>query len=131
MNDNHAPPFGHERRIDRGELYWVAPDGTRGSIPGYPHPHLVVQDDLFNHSRIDTVIVCALTTNLRRANEPGCVPLEPGEGGLEKRSVVLSSQISAIPKARLGARIGRLSGERVDQVLAALRLLQTSHFRGR
>jgi mRNA interferase MazF len=59
------------------------------------------------------------------------VPLEPGEGGLEKRSVVLPSQISAIPKARLGARIGRLSGERVDQVLAGLRFLQASHFRGR
>ena len=82
-------------------------------------------------SRIDTVVVCALTTNLRRASEPGCVPLEPGEGGLEKRSVILSSQISALPKTRLGARIGRLSGERVDQVLAALRLLQASHFRGR
>ena len=131
MNDDDALPFGHERRIDRGELYWVAPDGTGGSIPGYPHPHLVVQDDLFNHSRIDTVIVCALTTNLRRASEPGCVPLEPGEGGLEKRSVVLSSQISAIPKVRLGARIGRLSDERVDQVLAGLRFLQASHFRGR
>jgi mRNA interferase MazF len=127
MDDDHTPA----RRIDRGELYWVAPDGTRGSVPGYPHPHLVVQDDLFNHSRIDTVIVCALTTNLRRASEPGCVPLEPGEGGLEKRSVVLPSQISAIPKARLGTRIGRLSSERVDQVLAGLRFLQASHFRGR
>lgn len=90
-----------------------------------------MQDDLFNHSRIDTVVVCALTTNLRRASEPGCVPLEPGEGGLGKRSVVLPSQIGAIPKARLGARIGRLSGERVDQVLAGLRFLQASHFRGR
>ena len=131
MDDHDTLPLPSERRIDRGELYWVAPDGTRGSVPGYPHPHLVVQDDLFNHSRIDTVVVCALTTNLRRASEPGCVPLEPGEGGLEKRSVVLPSQISAIPKARLGTRIGRLSSERVDQVLAGLRFLQASHFRGR
>jgi mRNA interferase MazF len=131
MDDNDTLPRQPERRIDRGDLYWVAPDDTRGAVPGYPHPHLVVQDDLFNHSRIDTVIVCALTTNLKRANEPGCVALEPGEGGLEKRSVVLPSQISAIPKTRLGTRIGRLSGERVDQVLAGLRFLQASYFRGR
>ena len=129
--DDDTLPHRPERRIDRGELYWVAPDDTRGAVPGHPHPHLVVQDDVFNHSRIDTVIVCALTSDARRANEPGCVPLEPGEGGLEKRSVVLPSQISAIPKARLGARIGRLSGARVDQVLAGLRFLQASYFRGR
>jgi mRNA interferase MazF len=131
MDDDRTLPPAPTRRIDRGDLYWVAPDDARGSVPGYPHPHLVVQDDVFNHSRIETVVVCALTTNLRRASEPGCVPLEAGEGGLEKRSVVLPSQISAIPKARLGMRIGRLSDERVDQVLAGLRFLQASHFRGR
>jgi mRNA interferase MazF len=42
----------------------------------------VVQDDVFNRSRVHTVIVCALTTNLRRGNEPGNVTLEPGEGDL-------------------------------------------------
>lgn len=114
--------------IYRGELYWVGPDPTRGSVPGFPHPHVVVQDDVFNHSRIGTVIVCGLTSNLERANEPGNVLLEPGEGQLTRQSVVVVSQISSIAKAQLGERIGALSNARVEQILAGLRFQQTSYF---
>lgn len=114
--------------ISRGDIFWVEPDGATGSIPGVPHPHLVVQEDVFNRSRIATVIVCALTSNLNRASEPGNVLLEAGEGNLPKQSVVISSQISSIHKSRLGAKIGSLSGARVDEVIAALRFLQVSYF---
>ena len=51
------------------------------------------------------------------------------EGGLPRRSVVVVSQISSVEKARLGERIGTLSEQRVDQVLAGLRFLQRSFFR--
>ena len=115
--------------ISRGDIFWVEPGGEKGSIPGVPHPHLVVQEDVFNRSRIATVVVCALTSNLNRASEPGNVLLEVGEGNLRKQSVVISSQISSIDKSRLGARIGSLSGSRVDEVIAALRFLQVSYFR--
>src|SRR5690606_34603259 len=81
--------------IHRGDLFWLPPDDARGPAPSYSHPHVVVQDDVFNHSRITTVIVCALTSNLHRANEPGNVLLEPGEGNLPKQSVVVVSQISS------------------------------------
>ena len=50
--------------IDRGDLFWIGPDDSRGPAPSYSHPHVVVQDDVFNHSRITTVVVCALTSNL-------------------------------------------------------------------
>jgi mRNA interferase MazF len=113
-------------RINRGDLFWLAPDEAQG--PDYAHPHLVVQDDLFNHSRITTVVVCALTSNLHRASEPGNVLLDPGEGGLPKQSVVVVSQIDAVEKARLGERIGALSEARVEQVLAGLRFQQASFF---
>jgi mRNA interferase MazF len=42
----------------------------------------VVQDDVFNRSRIAAVIVCALTTNLHHASELGNVLLDTGEGNL-------------------------------------------------
>jgi mRNA interferase MazF len=87
-----------------------------------------VQEDVFNRSRITTVIVCALTSNLQRANEPGNVLLEPGEGDLPKQSVAVVSQISSIEKSRLGPRIGRLSSERVEQIIAGLRFQQRSFF---
>ncbi|CAA9382883.1 MAG: Programmed cell death toxin YdcE [uncultured Rubrobacteraceae bacterium] len=106
----------------------VRQDDQLGPVPGYPHPHVVVQDDVFNRSRIATVVVCALTSNLHRANGPGNVLLEAGEGNLLKRSVVVVSQISSVDKASLGERIGTLSAARVEQILAGLRFQQASFF---
>ena len=114
--------------ITRGDLFWIEPDESRGSIPGYPHPHVVIQDDVFNRSRISTVVVCALTSNLNRANEPGNVLLDLGEGNLTKRSVVAVSQVSSVYKARLGERIGALSDDRVEQILDGMRFQQASFF---
>lgn len=114
--------------IHRGDLFWLAPDDSRGPAPAYSHPHVVVQEDVFNHSRITTVVVCALTSNLHRATEPGNVLLDPGEGNLPKQSVVVVSQISSVDKVRLGERIGSLSSTRVEQILAGLRFQQTSFF---
>ena len=88
----------------------------------------MVQDDVFNHSRISTVVVCALTSNLHRASEPGNVLLEVGEGGLPRQSVVVVSQISSVEKSRLGERIGSLSDARVELILAGLRFQQVSFF---
>ena len=69
-----------------------------------------------------------MTSNLRRAKEPGNVLLEVGEGNLPKQSVVIVSQVSSVDKARLEERIGSLSEERVEQVLAGLRFQQVSFF---
>ena len=115
--------------IDRGDVFWIEPDDSRGPAPRYAHPHVVVQEDVFNHSRVTTVVVCALTSNLDKATEPGNVLLEVGEGNLAKQSVVVVSQISSVDKARLGSRIGSLSDSRVDQILAGLRFQQVSFFR--
>lgn len=121
-----ANPDHDAERIHRGDLYWLGPDEDRASSP--PHPHLVVSEDVFNHARIHTVVVCALSSNLHKANEPGNVLLEPGEGGLPRRSVVVVSQIASVEKTRLGTKIGALSEARVDQVLAGLRFQQVSYF---
>jgi mRNA interferase MazF len=115
-------------RIDRGDVFWVGRDDLHGPVPGYPHPHVVVQDDLFNHSRVATVVVCALTSNLRRASWPGNVLLEAGEAGLPRRSVVVVSQVSSVEKTRLGEKIGSLSEARVEEILDGLRFQQRSFF---
>jgi len=129
METNTGEPTGtRSARINRGDVFWIGPDDSRGPVPSYSHPHVVVQDDVFNHSRITTVVVCALTSNLHRANEPGNVLLEVGEGNLPKQSVVVVSQISSVDKARLGERIGSLSDTRVEQILAGLRFQQASFF---
>lgn len=111
--------------IHRGDIVWLAPDAA---ISTHAHPHVVISDDVFNVSRIHTVIVCALTSNLRKANEPGNVLLDVGEGNLPRQSVVVVSQILSVEKTALGDRIGSLSDARVEQVLAGLRFQQVSFF---
>lgn len=119
-------------KLNRGDVFWITADESREPILNYSHPHVVVQDNVFNYSRITTVIVCALTSNLKRAEEPGNVLLEIGEGDLPKQSVVIVSQVSSVEKSRLSERIGSLSDERVEQILAGLRFQQASFFgRGR
>ncbi len=122
------PRDARPARINRGDLFWIGPEDSPGPAPNYSHPHMVIQDDVFNHSRITTVVVCALTSNLHRMNEPGNVLLEVGEGGLPRQSVVVVSQLSSIDKARLGERIGSLSDARVEQILAGLRFQRLSFF---
>lgn len=79
-------------------------------------------------THIGTVIVCALTSNLHRATEPGNGLLDQGEGGLEKRSVIVVSQVRRLYKTSLGARIGTLSGQRIEQDLAGMRFQQAAFF---
>ena len=72
---------------------------------------------------VNTVVVCALTSNLRRATAPGNVLLEPGEANLPQQSVVNVSQIFTVDKAQLSDKIGTLSARRVRNILNGIRLL--------
>ncbi|RLD06873.1 MAG: type II toxin-antitoxin system PemK/MazF family toxin [Chloroflexi bacterium] len=109
--------------INQGDIYWVDLDEPVGSEPGYRHPHLVVQNNLFNRSKINTVVVCSLTSNLKRANAPGNVMLKKGEANLPKSSVVNISQIFTVSKMQLGEFIGRISPSQLRKVLNGVNLL--------
>jgi len=109
--------------INQGDLFWVDLGDPRGSSPGYRHPHVVIQNNLFNRSRINTVIVCALTSKIKRAKAPGNVLLDDSEAHLPKQSVVIVTQIFTVDKAQLGEYIGRLSNKRVRQILDGVRLI--------
>lgn len=113
------------RNVRRGDLFWLVAEESAGSVP---HPHVVVQDDVFNRSRVATVIVCGLTSNLARASEPGNVLLDAGEGGLARRSVVVVSQVASVSRTMLTSYIGTLSTERVDRILDGMRFQQASFF---
>jgi len=107
----------------QGEIYWIEFSEPVGSEPDYRHPHLVVQNNLFNNSRINTVVVCALTTNLKRGNAPGNVTLKKGEANMPKKSVVNISQIFTVNKSDLSQKIGTLSKSRILEVLKGINLL--------
>ena len=109
--------------IRQGDVYWIEFEEPEGSEPGYKHPHVVVQNNLFNHSRINTILVCPLTSNLKRANSPGNVLLDKREANLPKPSVINVSQIFTVDKSQLGDYIGTLSSEPLRQVLDGIKLL--------
>ena len=85
----------------RGEIWWAELPKPRRSEPGYRRPLLIVQSDDFNRSRISTVIVAVITSNLRLALAPGNVALSKKASGLPKKSVVNVSQIITIDKSLL------------------------------
>ncbi len=109
--------------IKQGEIYWADFTEPRGSEPGYRHPHIVIQNNLFNASRINTVVVCSLTSNVKRAKAPGNVLLNQGEANLPKKSVVNISQIFTVNKSDLIEKIGEVSEKRIAEILGGIKLL--------
>ena len=109
--------------INQGDVFWIEFDEPSGSESGYRHPHVVIQNNLFNRSRINTVVVCTLTSNLKRGNAPGNVTLNKGEANLPKKSVVNISQIFTVNKSDLSEKIGALSKDRIHSILQGIKLL--------
>ncbi len=109
--------------INQGDVFWIDLGDPSGSDPGYRHPHVVIQNNIFNQSRIKTVLVCVLTSNLKRAEAPGNVLLAKGEGNLPRKSVVNVSQIFTVDKMDLIEKIGSLPRKQVRQILDGIRLI--------
>jgi mRNA interferase MazF len=109
--------------IKQGEIYWVDLAEPKGSEPGYRHPHIVIQNNLFNTSRINTTVVCSLTSNLVRAKAPGNVLLNKGEASLPPKSIVNISQIFTVNKSDLVERIGQVSEKRIMEILDGIKLI--------
>ena len=109
--------------IRQGDIFWIDIDEPKRSEPGFTRPFVVIQNNLFNQSKINTALVCALTTNLSRENAPGNVRLYKGEANLPKPSVIVVSQMLTVDKSELRDKIGTLSKKRVDEVLEGIKLI--------
>ncbi len=109
--------------IRQGDVYWIDFGPPDGSSPGGRRPCVVVQNDLFNRSRIATSVVCAITSNVGLADAPGNVLLRKGEANLPKPSVVNVSQMGTVDKSDLVERIGRLNAASIEKICEGLHLL--------
>jgi len=109
--------------ICQGDIYWIDMGEPTGSKMAYKHPYVVVQNNIFNKSRMNTAVVCALTSNIQKAGIPGNVLLEKAEGNLPKQSVVNVSQLTTVDKSELTDKVGTLSKERVYQIIDGIDLL--------
>lgn len=114
--------------INQGDVFWIDLGEPTGSEPGYRHPHVVIQNNLFNRSRINTVVVCTITSNLKRAEAPGNVLLSKGEANLTKRCVVNISQLFTVDKSDLREKIGTLSNQRIEQIINGIQMLMDPRY---
>mgnify|MGYP001190429957 CR=1 FL=1 len=109
--------------MKRGEIWWAHLHDPAGSGPGYKRPVLVIQSNPFNASRIATVIVATITSNLALAEAPGNVRITRSDSGLPQPSVVNVSQLITLDRSILTTRVKTLPGALMDKVDGGLKLV--------
>ena len=109
--------------VERGQIWWADLGEPAGSEPGFRRPILIVQDDAFNRSRLQTVIAVVLTTNVRLLDAPGNVLLAAKATGLPKDSVANVSQVVTVDRDFLLELGGRLRGQPLRDVENGLRFV--------
>ncbi|MDR1431892.1 MAG: type II toxin-antitoxin system PemK/MazF family toxin [Propionibacteriaceae bacterium] len=107
--------------MERGSIWWVdlgdVQDAT-GHRSAKRRPVLVIQADSFNRSRLPTVTVATVTTNLRGAGFPGNVMLRAEASGLPTDSTANLTQLLTLNRWELVERIGAVdygTMRRVDE----------------
>ena len=107
----------------RGEI-WLGEFGIPyGSETGFSRPVLIVQDDGFNDSKIKTIVVLPLTTNLRLLDAPGNVLVKKKESKLKEDSVIIATQLYAIDRSRLKERCSKITKETMKEVEIGMKLV--------
>lgn len=102
--------------MNRGGVWWAELPEPKGSEPGHRRPVIIVQADEFNRSRINTIVVIVITSNLRLVDAPGNVRLSRSQTGLDRESVANVSQIVTIDKHFLSQGIGQLSKSTMQRI---------------
>jgi len=108
--------------MQRGDLWWATLPPPIGSGPGGRRPVVVIQDDSFTHSRIRTVIIVVVSSNLSLANARGNVLSPSYSSGLTRDSVANVSQVLTIDKTLLTDFVAALPTPLMNEIDNGLRL---------
>ena len=109
--------------MEKGDIWWASLDEPMGSEPGYHRPIVVISSNDFNQSKIKTVIVAIITSNLRLADAPGNIILSKKSTGLDRDSVLNISQLITLDKSFLTKRIGKLSNTQLNFLDDSIKLV--------
>lgn len=109
--------------IQRGDIYWVNFSPGKGSEPFGRRPGLVIQCDALNDSKINTVVMLAITSTLKFGELPGNVTLRKGEANMPRKCVINVTQIKSVDKTSLLEKIGGLSKQKMEEVVEGLKLV--------
>ncbi|GHU75256.1 mRNA interferase [Spirochaetia bacterium] len=108
----------------KGEIWWAnLPTAPYGSEPGKRRPVLIVQNDAFNRSAIQTTICAVITSNMKLAQLPANILLEKSVSSLERTSVVNFSQIITIDKSRLSELVSMLPKNYIATINASIQYI--------
>ena len=105
----------------RGDVFWVDFPEPVGSGPGFRRPALVIQCDPLNRSRMATVVVLTMTSNLDAAQRPTCVLVRAAESGLPKDSLVNTAAIYTVDKTQLVESAGHIAPDLMLSIASRLR----------
>jgi mRNA interferase MazF len=109
--------------IQRGDIFWVNFSPGKGSEPMGRRPGLVIQSNALNESKINTVIMLAITSTLKFGDLPGNVVLKKGEANIPSKCVINVTQIKSVDMASLTEKIGTLSSQKMEEVAKGLKLV--------
>ncbi len=107
----------------RGEVWWADLSDPVGSGPGLRRPVLIIQANPFNESRIATIVVVIITSNLALADYPGNVRISKAESGLPKPSVVNVSQVVTLDRTLFTSRVKMLPSSSLLKINEGIRLV--------
>jgi len=109
----------------RGDVHWVDLDPARGAEATKRRPAVIVSNDAANATvaRLGrgVLTVVPLTSNTTRVF-PFQVLVAAGTCGLRRDSKAQAEQVRSVAVERIGARLGALTGDHLDDLDAALRL---------
>jgi mRNA interferase MazF len=106
--------------IAQGDIFWADLPPPVGSTAGFRRPVVVVQGDAVNRSRLATVIIVPLTSNLRWADVLGNVRLAARSTGLAKDSVANVSLVAAIDRSLLRERVGHVGRTLLERIFSGV-----------
>jgi mRNA interferase MazF len=96
-------------------------DPVIGSEQGGTRPVVIIQNNTGN-LHAPTVIAVPVTSSTGKPPLPTHAPLPAGEGGLWLDSIALCEQVRTLEKARLGRRLGSVSGSSLRLIDRALQV---------
>ncbi len=109
--------------MKRGDIWWASLGEPKGSEPGFKRPVVVISSNDFNVSKIKTIIVAVITSNLRLSEAPGNIELSKKSTGLSRSSVINISQIITVDKLFLTEKIGKLPNKQLQLLNDGIKLV--------
>ena len=109
--------------MKKGEIWWASLEEPRGSEPGFRRPVVVISSNDFNKSKIQTVIVAVISSNIHLAEAPGNFKLTKKGSGLNRESVVNISQLLTLDKSFLSEKSGKLNTKQSQLLNYGLQLV--------